>query len=361
MSSYTDRGGSKGHRHRSMIVLRNQDIMIQWCAHQALRSRQGVDTAQEKLTRVRAETEVLLAPRRTLQSSRSVLVKLDHFGWKLKSSTKLQLTSVAMRDLQGLLGSAPGSLVGPILTVWNPDSSWEGDDALSIYTIHGGLTHEGAFVYDHIEVVLHPLIIHLTSNLANALQDYFQLKEEVEEDTGKKPGKDESPLLEKTASSSSTSPNLPKSGPPSSRQALSKKWYHRRSYSVDVSNSATASPGGSPSPGGSQDNPTNSSLTTRTSMLAERDDSLWLPMRGMDHSSAALLNSGGGVAASAQEVGLQLQSLNRSSKDNQAKAAMDKIEPNSNQPNTSQQLSTAKGRTQGGDRVRDTGEDRDEN
>eukprot|EP00798_Chlamydomonas_sp_ICE-L_P007147 gene7147-254_t len=30
MSSYTDRGGSKGHRHRSMIVLRNQDIMLQW-------------------------------------------------------------------------------------------------------------------------------------------------------------------------------------------------------------------------------------------------------------------------------------------------------------------------------------------
>ena len=50
------------------------------------------------------------------------------------------------------MGPCPGAPSGTILALWNPDASWEGDEALSVYAIHGGITRDGHFVYDHIEV-----------------------------------------------------------------------------------------------------------------------------------------------------------------------------------------------------------------
>lgn len=49
----------------------------------------------------------------------------------------------------------------------------------SRYVIHGALERHFV-VYEHIEVVVHPLRLHLTYALATALQDYFQLGKEDE-------------------------------------------------------------------------------------------------------------------------------------------------------------------------------------
>lgn len=47
------------------------------------------------------------------------------------------------------------------------------------YVIHGALERDYV-VYEHIEVLVHPLRLHLTYGLATALQDYFQLGKEDE-------------------------------------------------------------------------------------------------------------------------------------------------------------------------------------
>lgn len=138
-----------------------------------------------------------------------------------------------MRDPRGMVGASPGTTAGTILALWNPGlpagsstssstaaatslpsmsqhggsvhagggagtgaaggsadaaaaavaksggvgcGSWEHEAALSVYVIHGG--REGrCLVVDHMEVVLHPLCLHLTSGLAADLQDYFSLKD----------------------------------------------------------------------------------------------------------------------------------------------------------------------------------------
>jgi hypothetical protein len=120
---------------------------------------------------------------------------------------------------------------GVILAAWNPDSSWEEEQLVRIYAIHGALEAR-AVVYEHIEVggrggglgagrraarvggfvpflaapqarslpwhnpyrpspthpptpetplpqvLVHPIIVRLNAALASALQDYFQLRDE---------------------------------------------------------------------------------------------------------------------------------------------------------------------------------------
>lgn len=90
---------------------------------------------------------------------------------------------------------------GVILAPWNPDESWERDELVRIYAIHGALEKRHV-VYEHIEVLVHPIRVHLTAALAAALQDYFNLKDEdnklqsvVASKGGKQTGKQGSKLL----------------------------------------------------------------------------------------------------------------------------------------------------------------------
>jgi hypothetical protein len=68
---------------------------------------------------------------------------------------------------------------GVILAPWNPDESWEADELVRIYAIHGAMEARHV-VYEHIEVLVHPIRVHLTAALAGALQDYFNLRDEAE-------------------------------------------------------------------------------------------------------------------------------------------------------------------------------------
>jgi hypothetical protein len=73
--------------------------------------------------------------------------------------------------------AAAAEEAGIILAPWNPDQSWERDELVRIYAIHGALEKRHV-VYEHIEVLVHPIRVHLTAALAAALQDYFNLKDE---------------------------------------------------------------------------------------------------------------------------------------------------------------------------------------
>jgi hypothetical protein len=75
---------------------------------------------------------------------------------------------------------------GLILAPWNPDESWEADELVRIYAIHGAMEARHV-VYEHIEVLVHPIRLHLTAALAGALQDYFNLRDD--EGTKDKEGK----------------------------------------------------------------------------------------------------------------------------------------------------------------------------
>ena len=48
---------------------------------------------------------------------------------------------------------------------------------MRIYAIHGAAEARVA-VYEHLEVLVHPIRLRLTAALAAALQDYFQLRDE---------------------------------------------------------------------------------------------------------------------------------------------------------------------------------------
>lgn len=73
--------------------------------------------------------------------------------------------------------AAAAEEAGTILAPWNPDESWARDELVRIYAIHGAL-EKRHIVYEHIEVLVHPIRVHLTAALASALQDYFNLKDE---------------------------------------------------------------------------------------------------------------------------------------------------------------------------------------
>ncbi|GAX73762.1 hypothetical protein CEUSTIGMA_g1213.t1 [Chlamydomonas eustigma] len=96
----------------------------------------------------------------------------DYHGY-----TRLALNRLTLRDIQNLVGPSKGGMpAGLIMEMWQADASLQEEDLMSLLLLHGGVNMEQKLmVFDHIEVVLHPLVIHLTYNMATALQEYFQL------------------------------------------------------------------------------------------------------------------------------------------------------------------------------------------
>lgn len=80
-------------------------------------------------------------------------------------------------DAAAAAAAAAAAEAGLILAPWNPDESWEADELVRIYAIHGAMEARHV-VYEHIEVLVHPIRVHLTAALAGALQDYFNLRDE---------------------------------------------------------------------------------------------------------------------------------------------------------------------------------------
>ena len=82
-------------------------------------------------------------------------------------NSKLVVQSAEVRDATGSLEAAPGAEAGAVLTLWNPDESWARDALLRVNAVLGPATRAPTG-YEHIEVVVHPLGVHLNEAVAAA-------------------------------------------------------------------------------------------------------------------------------------------------------------------------------------------------
>ncbi len=75
--------------------------------------------------------------------------------------------SATVRDATGSLAAAPGTDAGAVLTLWNPDESWSRDALLRVNAVLGPATRTHT-IYEHIELVVHPLGVHLNEAIASS-------------------------------------------------------------------------------------------------------------------------------------------------------------------------------------------------
>ncbi len=72
-----------------------------------------------------------------------------------------------MRDVAMGLAATPGTDAGGILVPWNPDESWANDAMIRVNAKVGIPTRSHA-VYEHMEVLVHPLGVHLSEGVATS-------------------------------------------------------------------------------------------------------------------------------------------------------------------------------------------------
>jgi len=98
------------------------------------------------------------------------VAKVDKSGTIQASIRKLEL-----HDAEGRLPATKGTGNGVILAHWDPSPASENDPTLTLHARHGPHTSGSQLVMQHLEVVVHPLGMHLTQALASQLNEYFEL------------------------------------------------------------------------------------------------------------------------------------------------------------------------------------------
>lgn len=88
-------------------------------------------------------------------------------GAAAAGNSKLVIHSATVRDATGSLAAAPGTDAGAVLTLWNPDESWSRDALLRVNAVLGPATRTHT-IYEHIELVVHPLGVHLNEAIASS-------------------------------------------------------------------------------------------------------------------------------------------------------------------------------------------------
>lgn len=73
-----------------------------------------------------------------------------------------------VKDQQGLVGDAPGLEPGMIVSAWNPDESWVQDALLRVNATRGVPTLD-LNVWSLVDVMVHPLGVHIHQQVANSL------------------------------------------------------------------------------------------------------------------------------------------------------------------------------------------------
>ncbi len=86
----------------------------------------------------------------------------------LTGSSKLIIQKIEVKDRQGLVGEAPGLEPGMVLSAWNPDESWVQDALLRVNATKGVPTQE-LTVWSLVDVMVHPLGVHIHQQVANSL------------------------------------------------------------------------------------------------------------------------------------------------------------------------------------------------
>jgi hypothetical protein len=75
--------------------------------------------------------------------------------------------SAGVTDATGGTPATPFTPAGAVLTLWHPDASWRRDPLLTVTAVLGAPTRSHT-VYEHLELSVHPLGVHLHEALATA-------------------------------------------------------------------------------------------------------------------------------------------------------------------------------------------------
>ncbi|KAK9806263.1 hypothetical protein WJX72_007766 [[Myrmecia] bisecta] len=178
---------------------RGPQLMLRWGEEQVVGAKLSLDGARSALLDLKAiarkQQEAANASRFTLElpsitwalcHERMPFVELELVGIMLDNfrnkdhsgSSKLIIQRIDVRDAQGQLATTPGTEEGAILSTWNPDASWERDALLRVYAVVGVPTPTHS-IYEHVDVMVHPLGVHLTEGVANTCWEYFFPKEDA--------------------------------------------------------------------------------------------------------------------------------------------------------------------------------------
>ena len=174
-------------------------VLVEWVMEEERQALETYDHARASLLAMKAEA----AKQLMLRAASRVLLKLDRVVWQLctaqkqpfvqtslkgivfdrhrnrdhSGSAKFLIHRIEILDATGMLPEGPATPPGVILTVWNPDSTYERDPILRIVATMGIPTATYT-VFQHLDATLHPLSVHLTESIAVACWEYFFPKED---------------------------------------------------------------------------------------------------------------------------------------------------------------------------------------
>lgn len=74
---------------------------------------------------------------------------------------------IEILDATAGLGATPSTPASAILVPWNPDDSWKRDALLRVNAVLAPPTRSQT-VYEHVDVMFHPLGVHLVESIAQA-------------------------------------------------------------------------------------------------------------------------------------------------------------------------------------------------
>ncbi|KAL0030048.1 hypothetical protein WJX79_003167 [Trebouxia sp. C0005] len=181
------------------LVAQGEGLLVRWGAEQSLAAMQGLQAAREALLDLQAQSN-----KQTLnQNAKRFTLELDAIKWHLcqdrtpfvdasivgvmldsiqnkdlSGSSKLIIQKIEVKDRQGLVGEAPGLEPGMVVSAWNPDESWAKDALLRVNATKGVPTAE-LTVWSLVDVMVHPLGVHIHQQVANSLWEYFFPKEDT--------------------------------------------------------------------------------------------------------------------------------------------------------------------------------------
>eukprot|EP00775_Hariotina_reticulata_P010874 gene10874-11028_t len=161
-SSLTAAAAGYGSSHPSPLVLQQSQQRPQ-----RLVSDQLV-LVMERQTLIWWAQEQLQGALDAIAASRKVLELLRHEAGLLKVKQRsAMVVSITVDTIDWALSKGSADLVRGELQ----------EEMVRIYADHGAL-EKHHIVYEHIEVLVNPIRVHLTAALATALQDYFKLKDD---------------------------------------------------------------------------------------------------------------------------------------------------------------------------------------
>ncbi len=201
-------GGGGGVSGTGAVLASHQGTLLRWANEQIFGAQDSIEATKTVLGALRQEAAIM---RVRARAAMSVRVRVDRIDWALSKgsttivrgelsgilyqsvrdpdhtgTTKIQIRAAAFFDPQVRAAAStstpgPGGVTsagsnvtsangdeapaGEVLALWNPDESWAEDEMVRLYAVHGALEQRWV-VYDHIEVLVHPIRVRLTYALA---------------------------------------------------------------------------------------------------------------------------------------------------------------------------------------------------